>query len=306
MKTSLWITVLVICLSASVLLQRWIDAQRGAGSAVEEALYLKSGKTLKQASLGFEGILADLYWLRTIQYFGGKSQQLTGEIKISNVGDWKLELLEPLINITTELDPHYLSAYRFGSLFLPDINVEGAIKLGQRAIKDNPDDWRVYQDLGFIFWRQKRYQEASEIYSQGSRLAGAPKWMEQMSAIMLANGGDRETARQMFARIYETTDDPTIKKTSLNRLLGFKAGDEISFLTKLLADYSAQKGSCPHSLSLLMRAMPPSAIQKLQQAGMSFDESRTPLDPHGFAYSFKADTCTISLAPDSTIAPWKN
>ena len=75
MKTSLWITVLVICLSASVLLQRWIDAQRGAGSAVEEALYLKSGKTLKQASLGFVGIMADLYWLRTIQYFGGKSQQ---------------------------------------------------------------------------------------------------------------------------------------------------------------------------------------------------------------------------------------
>ena len=121
MKTSLWITVLVICLSASVLLQRWIDAQRGAGSAVEEALYLKSGKTLKQASLGFEGIMADLYWLRTIQYFGGKSQQLTGEIQISNVGGWKLELLEPLINITTELDPHYLSAYRFGSLFLPDL-----------------------------------------------------------------------------------------------------------------------------------------------------------------------------------------
>src|SRR5437870_1419496 len=122
MKTTLWAVLLILGLGTSIVLQRWIDGQRGIGSAVEEALYVSSGKPLKRASLGFEGLLADLYWLRTIQYFGGKSQQIKGDLNVGNVNDWKMTLLEPLINITTELDPNYVSAYRLGSLFLPDIN----------------------------------------------------------------------------------------------------------------------------------------------------------------------------------------
>ncbi|MBL8207325.1 MAG: hypothetical protein JNM09_24040 [Blastocatellia bacterium] len=305
MKSHLWIALLIVGLSTSVALQRWIDEQRGVGSAVEEALYINSGKTLKRASLGFDGLIADLYWLRTIQYFGGKSQQIKGDLNIGNVTEWKLNLLEPLINITTELDPNYVSAYRFGSLFLPDLNPESAIKLAQRAIADNPADWRLQQDLGFIFWKLKRYQEASEAYLQGSRLPDAPKWMEQMAAIMRANGGDRETAKQMFFRIHETTDDPTVKKTSLSRLQSYQAEDEVTFLNRLLAGYREQKGSCPASLPNLIRTLQPNALQQLKQAGMQFDESLTPLDPHGFAYTFEAATCTVALANDSTIVRWR-
>jgi tetratricopeptide (TPR) repeat protein len=305
MKTSLWIAVLIIGTSASIVLQRWIDAQRGVGSAVEEALYISSGQTLKRASLGFDGLLADLYWLRTIQYFGGKSQQIKGNLNIGNVGDWKLTLLEPLINITTELDPNYVSAYRFGSMFLPDINPESAIKLAERAIVDNPHDWRLQQDLGFIFWRLKRYDEASAAYLQGARLPGAPKWMEQMAAIMRANGGDRATAKQMFLRIYETTDDPTVKKTSLGRLQSYQAEDEVAFLDRLLTSYREQKGGCPASLSHLLRALPPNTLQQIKQAGLQFDNSFAPLDPHGFAYAFEVANCTVALANDSTIVRWR-
>lgn len=305
MKSYLCLVFLLVGLGASIALQRWIDGQRGVGSAVEDALYISSGKALKRASLGFDGLLADLYWLRTIQYFGSKSQQLKGEINIGNVNEWRLGLLEPLINITTELDPNYVSAYRFGSLFLPDINPDSAIKLAQRAIVDNPNDWRLQQDLGFIFWKLKRYDEAGAAYLQGSRLPDAPKWMEQMAAIMRANGGDRETARQMFLRIYETTDDPTVKKTSLGRLQSYQAEDEVAFLNRLLTSYREQKGHCPASLSNLTRSLQPNALQQLKQAKMSFDESLVPLDPHGFAYAFDVTACSVALAHDSTIVRWR-
>jgi tetratricopeptide (TPR) repeat protein len=305
MKSQLWIAVLIVGLSASIALQRWIDGNHGVGSAVEEALYINSGQTLKRASLGFNGLLADLYWLRTIQYFGSKSQQIKGNINIGNVGEWNLTLLEPLINITTELDPNYVSAYRFGSAFLPDINPDAAVKLAERAIADNPTDWRLQQDLGFIFWKLKRYDEASAAYLQGARLPGAPQWMEQMAAIMRANGGDRETAKQMFLRIYETTDDPTVKKTSLGRLQSYQAEDEVAFLNRLLTSYREQKGHCPASLSQLMRALPPNALQQIKQAGMQIDDGLAPLDPHGFAYAFEAAACTAMLAQDSTIVRWR-
>lgn len=305
MKTGLWIALLIAGLGTSITLQHWIDGQRGDSSAVEEALYISSGKALKRASLGFDGLMADLYWLRTIQYFGGKSQQIKGDLNVGNVGGWNMALLEPLINITTELDPNYVSAYRFGSLFLPDINPETAIKLAQRGITDNPNDWRLRQDLGFIFWKLQRFNEASEAYLQGSRLPDAPKWMEQMSAIMLANGGDRETAKQMFLRIYETTDDPTVKKTSLGRLQSYQSEDEIAFLNRLLTSYREQKGSCPTSLPALIKSVPPNALQQIKKAGLNINEEYLALDPHGFAYTFDATTCTVALAADSTIVRWR-
>ena len=304
-KSRGWIALLIVGLGASITLQHWIDGQRGIGSAVEDALYISSGKTLKRASLGFDGLLADLYWLRTVQYFGSKSQQLKGDINIGNVNDWNLNLLEPLINITTELDPNYVSAYRFGSLFLPDINPDSAVRLAQRGIADNPNDWRLRQDLGFIFWKLKRYHEAGEAYWQGAQLPDAPKWMEQMAAIMRANGGDRETAKQMFLRIYETTDDPTVKKTSLGRLQSYQAEDEVAFLNRLLMSYQEQKGTCPVSLSNLIRSLQPNALEQLKQAGMSFDNSFSPLDPHGLAYVFDAAACAVALAQDSTIVRWR-
>lgn len=305
MKSFLWITLLILGLSSSIVMQRWIDTQRGIASAVEESLYINSGKTIKRMGLGFDGLIADLYWLRTIQYFGGKSQQIKGNLNIGNVGEWKLNLLEPLINITTELDPNYVSAYRFGSLFLPDINPDSAIKLAQRAIADNPTDWRLHQDLGFILWKLKRYDEASAAYLQGARLPDAPKWMEQMAAIMRANGGDRETAKQMFLRIHETTDDPTVKKTSLARLQSYQAEDEVAFLNRLLTSYQEQKKSCPTSLSNLIRSLPPNALQQLKQAGLHFDDGLMPLDPHGIAYAFDAANCVASLAENSTIVRWR-
>jgi tetratricopeptide (TPR) repeat protein len=305
MKTSLWIAVLLFGLGTSIIIQRWIDGKRGIGTAVEEALYVSSGQTLKRASLGFDGLIADLYWLRTIQYFGGKSQQIKGDLNIGDVSEWKLTLLEPLISITTELDPHYVSAYRFGSLFLPDINAESAIRLAQRAITDNPQDWRLQQDLGFIFWKLNRYHEASAAYLQGSRLPEAPRWMEQMAAIMRANGGDSETAKQMFFRIHETTDDPTVKKTSLNRLQSYQAEDEVTFLNRLLISFRQQKGSCPNSLPSLFKALSSQSLQQIKQAGLNLDEQMMPLDPHGFAYTYDAANCTIALAAESTIVRWR-
>lgn len=306
MKTWLWALLLIVGLGAAVPLQRWIDARRGAGSAVEESLYVTSGRVLKRVSLGFEGLLADVYWLRTIQYFGEKMQQVKGPLNIGNVKDWNLVLLESLLNITTELDPHYIAAYRFGALFLPDINPEGAIAFVRRAIHDNPGDWRLYHDLGYIYWKQGRYREASETYEQGSRIAGAPGWMKTMAAVMLAQGGERETARTMFRRIYESSDDPTVKNISLSRLQSMQAEDELEFLNRLVAMWHERRGACPPSLAELMKSLPAASLEKFKEAGLRLSEQSEPLDPHGFAYAYDAASCAATLAKGSTVVRWKN
>ena len=65
MKPSRRITIaasalLLICLTTSVLLLRSIDRQR-TGATLEEVLYISSPTLLKRMSLGYDGLLADVY-----------------------------------------------------------------------------------------------------------------------------------------------------------------------------------------------------------------------------------------------------
>src|SRR5437899_2978054 len=90
-------------------LQMRIDSTLGEFRPQEEALYLWSGRHVKMVAPGFEGIAADVYWLRTVQYFGGRR---------SFSADKNFALLCPLIDITTTLAPRLEVAYRYGAIFL--------------------------------------------------------------------------------------------------------------------------------------------------------------------------------------------
>src|SRR5881396_1431987 len=87
--------LLIVMGAGSVLLLRRVDQLR-TGATLEEVLYVSSPKLLKRASLGYNGLLADIYWTRAVQYYGGK--HVTAGAK-----DYRL--LYPLLEITTELDP---------------------------------------------------------------------------------------------------------------------------------------------------------------------------------------------------------
>ena len=68
-----------------------------------------SGEQVKRLVPGFRSLAADIYWLRTVQYFGAERLFSPGK---------RFELLEPLTEITTTLDPRLEVAYRYGAIFL--------------------------------------------------------------------------------------------------------------------------------------------------------------------------------------------
>jgi tetratricopeptide (TPR) repeat protein len=209
--------LLIVFLALSVVAQNWIDAQRRGSPAVEATLYISSGEAIKRASLGFDGLMADIYWIRTLLYFGEEFERHRGANQYFDVS--RLKLLQPLLEITVELDPKLIAAYRFGAVFLPDIDEDAAIRFVERGIRNNPGEWRLYQDLGFAQWRRNRFREAAEAYARGAGMPGAPAWMQPMPALMLAKGGELETARAMFLRLYEESDDPFIKKVCEEQLI---------------------------------------------------------------------------------------
>ena len=107
--------ILVGCVATSVLLLRRLDQLR-SGATLEEVLYISSPKALKKMSLGYSGLLADIYWTRAVQYFGGKHHN----------GARNYDLLAPLLEITTTLDPQLLAAYEYGANFLAPKPPNGA------------------------------------------------------------------------------------------------------------------------------------------------------------------------------------
>ncbi len=103
--------------------------------AQPERLYVTSGETLKKLSFGHAGLRADIYWMRAVQYYGGK--------RIDNSRDF--HLLGSLIGIATTLDPRLNHAYRFGANFLSEREVGAdqpleAISLLNRGIKLSKHD----------------------------------------------------------------------------------------------------------------------------------------------------------------------
>src|SRR5262249_6292581 len=108
-------TLLVVCLGRSLLLVRGLARMRTHVS-LGEVLHTLLPKVLKRLSLGYDGLLADIYWTRAVQYFGNKH----------NIGAEDFNLLAPLLDITTTLDPHLIVAYEYGTNFLAPPPPNGA------------------------------------------------------------------------------------------------------------------------------------------------------------------------------------
>jgi tetratricopeptide (TPR) repeat protein len=285
--------VVVIGMTCAVLLVRRIDTLRPPEdpNAIDESLYL-DGKTARRISLGFNGLAADWYWMRSLQYVGRKIIN-DSDVPIDNLGLLNLKLLAPLLDTATTLDPEFQDPYEYAAIVLPAINVNEAIRITKKGIDANPNAWRLYHHLGYIYWQQHDYQAASEMYGRGAQIEGAPPWMEAMKAKMAADGGSRSTAREIYTRMYEQSADEKVKDMARKRLLQLDSLDQRDGLRKLFAAYQARTGKCPQSwkeIEPVFRAL-----------RIAVGAAGAPLDPSGVPYVLRAGACEVELDPKSEI-----
>jgi tetratricopeptide (TPR) repeat protein len=255
MKARYRTTILAsICLgvffAASVFVLQTIDRLRPQAT-LEDVLYISSPKVLKRASLGYEGLLADIYWTRAVQYFGGQHS--------SGRSDFKL--LAPLLEITTNLDPHLVVAYQFGGSFLapPPPNGAGqpnrAIQLLEYGIRDNPNEWRLYYNLGFVYYMDlKDYAHASEAFERGSHVPDAHPFLKVLAAQMAQHAGEYQTARMLWATTYQTTQDKQIRQNAAEHLRDLKVDEDITNLQAAVTRFGERTGRLPSSVYELARA----------------------------------------------------
>ncbi len=247
----------------------------------------------KRISLGFNGLAADWYWMRSLQYVGRKIIDVPDNVPIDNLAQLDLKLLAPLIDTSTTLDPEFIEPYQYAAVVLPAVDLQEAIRLTKKGIAANPGAWRLYQHLGYIYWQQRDFQAAGEAYDQGSKLPGAPPWMVAMKAKMANEGGSRDLAREIYSRMYEQAENANVKEMARKRLLQLDSFDQRDGLRKVLSAYKARVGRCPSS----WREIEPF----LRALRVEVDSTGAPLDPTGTAYVLTNAGCDLDVDPKSEV-----
>jgi len=272
-------TCLIVSLTASILLLRNADRLRPR-DASDDILYLNSPQLIRRASLGFDGLMACIYWTRAVQYFGERHFN----------HNQSYNELAPLLQIATTLDPQLMPAYEFGASFLAPRPPAGAgepaqaVQLMEYGIAHNPDNWRLYYDLGFVYYTElKDYKKASEAFDRGSRVPNAHPFMKLMAARMAENAGDFTTATMLWTATYQNNKQKEIRENALDHLRSLRVDEDVTNLQAAVTRFGDRTGRLPSSMAELAAAEHLPGI---------------PVDPDGHPYQLDPDGRVLVQRPD--------
>jgi hypothetical protein len=282
----LMIVAAVLLFAAAVALQ--VVRDRQFPRAVTEAgrvLYVQSGAAMDRMVMEFDALASDVYWIRALQVYGGE--------RLVKDRPRNFDLLYPLLDLTTALDPFFTIAYRFGAIFLSEPAPGGpgrpdqAEALLQKGIKKQPTKWQYYHDVAFVhYWHLKDYKTAAEWFQRAADQPNAPNWLRPIVAVMLNAGGDRASSRLLWRQIL-ASDQEWLRRLAERRLQQLDTLDIVDQLERIAQKFPPPPGG-QYSWRWLIsqRALP----------GVPADPTRTPfvIDP---------TTGKVSVSPSSELQP---
>jgi len=245
----------------------------------EEILRPPNKDTIKLASTGFGEVVADYYWLKVIQHFGGK--------KVPT--DEKIQRLYPLLDLITHLTPNFEYAYRFGyvALTMRDTNEDLAIKLLNKGLIYRPDVWQIPYYLGFNYWYFKNNPVGSAMYYHDAARIAPPsmKWLDALSARMYSEASNPDIAIAILENMLSLPETRlSSEKEHVENMLGLAYMEkDIIILEEKVKTYKGLYKKAPRNLDDLIS----SGLLK-----------SIPEEPHGGEYILKEDGSVGSTGTD--------
>ncbi len=237
-------------------------------------LYLPSHEMLDLVSLGNEGLMADLLFLWSIQYYSSYRPEET------------FLYLETVYDLITDLDPLYFDAYRVGALIMmldlhanPKVQKKAIERLFDKGLANMPDNWELAEVAAWDAHLQLRDPELALKYARiGAERPGAPhrlkrvygRWSEQEEKWTIS-----DSITYWEEVLAEATRWPEVV-LSKNHLYDAYAKRDAAALDPMLADYRARFGRCADGW------------QELIDLGWL---NAVPLDYVGNPYRIDADRC---------------
>lgn len=274
-----WWVMPAFLVAGSLLMGVFLDAQirleamqsdRGAGYRL---LYLPNGRYLKTVSLGFSQLWADVIYLWSIQFYSEEGRAAKGEYLEHIFG-----------SVLAELDPHYLDPYLTGALIMSMEagEVELALRLLDKGLENNPENWILAADAGFYAYLQLHdYERAEAYFGRAVEMPGAPPVLARLRAGMAAKRGAKQEAYLAWLEIYETSDDDYVRIISFRHVHDLKIELDVERLQSEVAAYRERTGRYPERLEILVESGRLPMI---------------PTDPQQLPYLYNPDTGRVSCA----------
>lgn len=277
--------VLSLILGASSVLNAR-DVRVPLTQSADRGLYVRSAPVARAFALSLKALAADLYWLRTIQHFGGD--------RLTRRRDRPFELLQPLLDLTTSLDPQFVIAYRFGAIFLSEPppggpgRPEEAIALLEKGLRANPAKWQYAEDIGFVhLWHRNDPKTAALWFRRAADMPGAPNWLAAVAATTMV-GADRKMAAAWLEDMAQHATEPWVRRIAQRRLAQIAAMEQIDQLEAMVPAFQKKMNRNP------------TGWPDFEAAGLS---RGIPIDPAGAPYVYFPASGLVRLHPQSPLAP---
>jgi tetratricopeptide (TPR) repeat protein len=243
----------------------------GRGHATAPLLYLPSGRYLRVAALGYDELVADALYLWSIQYYGNY-----------DIAD-RYDYLEHIYkDVITELDPRYLDPYLIGAMIM---NAEAhqpemALRLLDKGIEKNPDQWILPFDAGFLCYQTlKDYGRAATYFDAALAIPGVPPIVQRFKADMARRGGDIRASLQEWAAIHEAATDDYVRTIAWNHVHDLRVEVDLEDLKGAIETFRGRMGR------------PPTGLSELRSSAIV---ANVPRDPEGNAYRYDARTGAVA------------
>lgn len=223
---------------------RTLEQYRPPEVRAEELSYLPKGQYLKIAALGYDQIVADLLWIKAVQHFGTRKQDVAGY-------RWAYHA----VDVVTDLDPTFVFAYQASGTVLGVWAgmMHESISILTKGMRHNPDVWQLPFVVGYdYFYELCDPINGAKYFKIASRLPGAPAYLPALAARLDVVGGDPDAALEFLERFRQQVRDERLREVLAHRIREVVAERDIRVLEGAVQRYTTQYGARPTNLNQLV------------------------------------------------------
>lgn len=208
-----------------------------------EVVYLPDASLLRPLVLGYDNVLANLLWFRTISYFGG-------HFETDRAYPW----LARMCDLVTDLDPRAEHVYRFAGLILPwEANeVDEGIRLLEKGVRHLPDAWELHYLLAMTryFFKDDVENAAAEL-GAAARLPGAPPLIGRLAAVMYGRRSNPAMTVQFLRELLKNAESEQMREVLTRSLEDAEFRVAAAAIEGAVDTYRQRFGALPPSFDAL-------------------------------------------------------
>ncbi len=217
---------------------------------------------LKVTSLGFDGLVSDMLYLKALVFYGSSYENNKRRVMLP----WEYAWIYRILDVSTDLDPYFNDPYLLANGVLPweGKMVRETNTLLEKGCRFRDWDYWLQFYIGFnYFYFLNDSGKASEYLMKASKLPGADPFFGFFAARLAYAGNRTENAVMFLEGMVKTTREKTLRKDFETRLEALRSA---LTLERGVSDFKIRFGRVPSDLT------------ELQTAGVL---ASIPRDPYG-------------------------